>query len=56
LLGAGAEPDRTDNSGRSARDYARQAGADSVTLTEIERSGGSSGGRRKASEVYGPSL
>jgi ankyrin repeat protein len=56
LLGAGADPDRTDNSGRSARDYARQDGADSVTLTEIERSGGSSGGRRKANEVYGPSL
>jgi ankyrin repeat protein len=56
LLGAGADPDRTDNSGRSARDYARQDGAGSVTLEEIERSGRSSSGRRSSGEVYGPSL
>ncbi len=56
LLGAGADPDRTDNSGRSARDYARQDGAGSVTLEEIERSGRSSAGRRSSGEVYGPSL
>jgi len=56
LLAAGADPDRTDNSGRSARDYAKQDGADSVTLAEIERSAGSAGRRRSSREVYGPSL
>jgi ankyrin repeat protein len=56
LLRAGADPDRTDNSGRSARDYAREDGRDSVTLAEIERSASSSGGRRASGEVYGPSF
>src|SRR5690606_35965538 len=37
LLKAGADPDRTDNSGRSASDYARLDGPGSVLLGEIER-------------------
>ena len=56
LLTAGADPDRTDNSGRSARDYARMEGADSVTLAEIERSAQSAGERRASGQVYGPSI
>ena len=56
LLSAGADPDRTDNSGRSARDYARLDGRGSVTLAEIEQSARSSGSRRAAAVVYGPSL
>lgn len=56
LLGAGADPDRTDNSGRSARDYARQDGRDSATLAEIERKAPSAEGRRAPREVYGPSF
>ena len=37
LLGAGADPDRTDNSGRSARDYAELEGRGSPVLAELER-------------------
>lgn len=55
LLSAGADADRTDNSGRSARDYAKLDGRDSLTLAEIEQSGRSSGTRRAAADVYGPS-
>ena len=36
LLKAGADPDRADNSGRSARDYADPEGPSSRTLAEIE--------------------
>jgi len=56
LLKAGADPDRSDNSGRSARDYAQLEGADSQTLAEIERSARPASERRNAGEVYGPSF
>ena len=56
LLKAGADPERTDNSGRSARDYARLEGAQSSTLAEIERSATDAGGRQASAEAYGPSL
>jgi hypothetical protein len=53
LLKAGADPDRTDNSGRSARDYARLDGAGSVLLGEIERNAKKDAGGKP---VYGPSV
>jgi len=56
LLEAGANPDRTDNSGRSARDYAMLEGAQSSVMAEIERSAKDQGGRNGPAEVYGPSL
>jgi ankyrin repeat protein len=56
LLQAGADPDRADNSGRSARDYAGFEGPGSVTLSEIERSAKSRKERAAASQVYGPSF
>jgi ankyrin repeat protein len=56
LLQAGANPDRTDNSGRSARDYAKLDGAQSPAMAEIERSATNTGGRQASAEVYGPSL
>lgn len=55
LLKAGASPDRTDNSGRSARDYAKEDGANSLTLAEIERSQTADRGST-AGRVYGPGL
>jgi ankyrin repeat protein len=55
LLGAGANPDRADNSGRTARDYARLHGASSTTLAEIDRSA-RTGGAAGDGEVYGPSF
>ena len=36
LLKAGADPDRADNSGRTARDYAALDGRNSPLLAEIE--------------------
>jgi len=56
LLQAGANPDRTDNSGRSARDYAKLDGAQSTVLAEIERSATKTGASEASAEVYGPSL
>ena len=52
LLNAGASPDRTDNSGRSARDYAKLDGAGSALLGEIERNAKKGAGSQP---VYGPS-
>ncbi len=52
LLQAGASPDRTDHSGRSARDYARLRGERDITnevITRYERSASESGS-------YGPSF
>ncbi|WJY17620.1 ankyrin repeat domain-containing protein [Alteriqipengyuania flavescens] len=54
LLTGGADPDRTDNSGRSARDYAALQGSTGGTLAVIEdaeRDKGSAG-----AETYGPSF
>ncbi len=52
LLKAGASPERTDNSGRSARDYARLDGPGSALLGEIERNANKDAGGKP---VYGPS-
>ena len=56
LLGAGADADRTDNSGRSARDYAELEGRDSLVLAEITRNDEKGGQRRADASVYGPSF
>jgi len=56
LLKAGADPDRADNSGRSARDYAAFDGKGSPLIAEIKadsRAGGSAAG---AQATYGPKL
>ncbi len=55
LLKAGADPDRADNSGRSARDYAALVGGSSNVLQEIEANAKpkNAAGPRK---VYGPSF
>jgi len=56
LLRAGADPDRTDNAGRSARDYAQMDGRGSLTLAEIERSARPASQRQAPGETYGPSF
>ncbi len=56
LLRAGADSDRADNSGRSARDYAELEGRDSLVFAEIERDDESGGQRRAEAGAYGPSL
>lgn len=56
LLEAGADPDRVDNSGRSARDYAELDGENSTTLAEIERSAKPPEEREGAAPSYGPSF
>ncbi|PEQ11323.1 hypothetical protein B2G71_17315 [Novosphingobium sp. PC22D] len=55
LLDAGADPDRADNSGRSARDYARLEGPHSSILDAIEAKDKD---EKKASsgETYGPTI
>lgn len=55
LLKAGANPDRPDNSGRSARDYAALQGANSNTLQEIEARA-KSADEQADGPVYGPSF
>lgn len=55
LLKAGADPDRADNSGRSARDYAELGGPSSETLAEIDRSA-TPASQRRTEQVYGPSF
>lgn len=55
LLAAGANPDRADNSGRSARDYAKLDGADSPTLAAIARNDKDQAGK-KSHGTYGPSF
>ena len=56
LLKAGADPDRADNSGRSARDYAMLDGRNSVLVSEIETSAKPRGQRAGAAPSYGPKL
>lgn len=53
LLLSGADPNRADNSGRSARDYAALAGPGSQLLAEIDRLANSSSGA-KSQQTYGP--
>ena len=55
LLRAGADPDRRDNSGRSARDYAALDGASNVILNEINRLADASK-TEKPAQTYGPSF
>ena len=56
LLKAGANPDRADNSGRSARDYALLVGRTSAMMNEIESSAKPQGQRAGARPTYGPAL
>jgi ankyrin repeat protein len=56
LLKAGADPDRADNSGRSARDYALLDGRNSVLVGEIESNAKPQGQRGGARPSYGPSF
>lgn len=56
LLKAGADPDRADNSGRTARDYAKLDGNNSPLLQEIEANARLKGQRGRAQRAYGPSL
>lgn len=54
LLAAGADPNHSDNSGRTARDYAKLEGADSQVLAEIDKNDKAK--KRKAGQTYGPTL
>lgn len=56
LLKAGADPDRKDNSGRSARDYAMLDGRSGPLVSEIEASAKPRGQRAGSRPVYGPSF
>ncbi|MBV1691502.1 ankyrin repeat domain-containing protein [Novosphingobium sp. G106] len=56
LLKAGADPDRKDNSGRSARDYATLDGAAGGMLAEIQASAKPASQRPGSGRVYGPSF
>lgn len=53
LLKAGADPDRKDNSGRSARDYATLSGRSGPLVTEIESSAKPRG---QQGATYGPTF
>lgn len=53
LLQAGADPDRADNSGRSARDYAMLDGKGSQLVSTIEANAKS---RQQRQSTYGPSF
>lgn len=53
LLEAGADPDRADNSGRSARDYAKLDGANGSVLSTIQTYAKKDAGKG-AKSVYGP--
>ena len=56
LLKAGANPDRADNSGRSARDYAMLNGRSSALLSEIENNAKPKGQRSASQRSYGPTI
>ena len=56
LLQAGADPDRKDNSGRSARDYATLDGSGGGMLAEIQTSAKPRNARPAGGAVYGPSF
>jgi ankyrin repeat protein len=56
LLKAGADPDRKDNSGRSARDYATLEGRGGPMLSEIETNSKPRSQRPGGGAVYGPSF
>lgn len=52
LLKAGADPERTDNSGRSARDYAALMGPQSTIMAELDKAKKERAAR--AARAYGP--
>ena len=56
LLTAGADPDRADNSGRSARDYALLGGRSGALVSEIENSAKPRDQRAGQRRTYGPAL
>lgn len=56
LLKAGADPDRADNSGRSARDYALLNGPSNPLMSEITNSAKPRGQRSGTQRSYGPTL
>lgn len=56
LLKAGADPDRADNSGRSARDYATLDGRGSNLLQEIETNAKPKTNAGQPRKIYGPSF
>ncbi len=56
LLKAGADPDRADNSGRSARDYALLNGRTSALVSEIENNAKPHSQRTGPQRSYGPAL
>lgn len=56
LLKAGADPDRADNSGRSARDYALLDGKGSQLVSEIEAGAKSKQERARQQPTYGPAV
>lgn len=56
LLKAGADPDRADNSGRSARDYALLGGRTSSLVSEIETHAKPREQRGATQRSYGPTL
>lgn len=56
LLKGGADPDRADNSGRSARDYALLSGKDSQLVAAIESHAQESAGKKASAAVYGPTF
>lgn len=55
LLKGGADPDRADSSGRSARDYALYDGANSQLVSEIEKNQ-KPASQREGAATYGPSF
>jgi ankyrin repeat protein len=56
LLKAGADPDRKDNSGRSARDYAELDGHSSPLVSVIDANSKPRGQSAGGGAVYGPSF
>ena len=56
LLKAGANPDRADNSGRSARDYALLNGPSNPLISEITNNAKPAAQRSRPQRSYGPTL
>ena len=56
LLKAGANPDRADNSGRSARDYALLNGPGNSLINEITSNAKPAAQRSTTQRSYGPTL
>lgn len=54
LLKAGANPDRSDNSGRTARDYAMLLGPQSPIMTELDKAAAER--KARAAKTYGPGV